>query len=347
MKKRTKKLVSLALAATMAAACGITAAAETAYSDIDGTIYWIGKMYEGDGWITMNKAAALAGEELGVEVITQTPEGGETDVPGEIALVENALDAGAAGIVLGVSDADAMIDICQRVKEADIPLVLVDSGLNSDDYDVFVAFDNYKCGVLLAEKIAEDLGGEGQVGIISAAVGSSTIAEREQGFLDTIANYENIEVVGEILYCDNDSARAMNQTYDMMTAYPDIKAFFTTNSIAMEGIAAALTELDNGVKVYGSDSSDAIVEFLEAGIVGGFTVASSVKMGYLSTVICAKLIKGEDVSEIEWNNETFTIDGKDFDTGSVLVDLENYQDPSIAFNVHPYDFFDTYEGWQW
>lgn len=341
-----KKLISLVLVALLTVV-GIAAVAETAYSDIEGTIYWIGKMYEGDGWITMNKAAQLAGEELGVKVITQTPEGGETDVAGEIALVENALNAGAAGIVLGVSDADAMIDVCIRVKEAGIPLVLVDSGLNSDDYDVFVAFDNYKCGVLLAEKIAEDLNGEGQVGIISAAVGSSTIAQREQGFLDTIAKYEGIEVVGEILYCDNDSARAMNQTYDMMTAYPDIKAFFTTNSIAMEGIASALTELNNGVKVYGSDASDAIVEYLEAGIVGGFTVASSVKMGYLSTVICAKLIKGEDVSTIEWNNTTFTADGKDFDTGSVLIDLSNYQDPSVAFCVHPYEFFDTYEGWQW
>lgn len=347
MKKNMKKLVALGLGMVMVCGMCMTASAETAYSDIDGTIYWIGKMYEGDGWITMNEAAKLAGEELEVEVITQTPEGGETDVAGEIALVENALNAGAAGIVLGVSDADAMIDICQKVKEADIPLVLVDSGLNSDDYDMFVAFDNYKCGVLLAEKIAEDLGGEGQVGIISAAVGSSTIADREQGFLDTMEKYEGIEVMGEILYCDNDSAKAMNQTYDMMTAYPDIKAFFTTNSIAMEGISAALTELDNGVKVYGSDSSDAIVEFLEAGIVGGFTVASSVKMGYLSTVICAKLIKGEDASTIEWNGETFTADGKDFDTGSVLVDIENYQDPSIAFNVHPWDFFDTYEGYQW
>lgn len=347
MKKRMKKLIGLALVLATVAGSVPVNAAETAYSDIDGTIYWIGKMYEGDGWITMNEAALLAGEELGVEVITQTPEGGETDVAGEIALVENALNAGAAGIVLGVSDADAMIDICKRVKEADIPLVLVDSGLNSDDYDIFVAFDNYQCGVLLAEKIAEDLGGEGQVGIISAAVGSSTIADREQGFLDTIEQYEDIEVVGEILYCDNDSARAMNQTYDMVTAYPDIDAFFTTNSIAMEGIAAALSELDSGIKVYGSDSSDAIVEYLEAGIVGGFTVASSVKMGYLSTVICAKLIKGEDVSTIEWNNETFTLNGKDFDTGSVLVDLDNYQDPSIAFSVHPWDFFDTYEGWQW
>ena len=341
-----KRILALVLVAMMVVLGG-TSLAETAYSDIEGTIYLIGKMYEGDGWITMNKAAALAGEELGVNVITQTPEGGETDVAGEIALVENALNAGAAGIVLGVSDADGMIDVCQRVKEAGIPLVLVDSGLNSDDYDVFVAFDNYKCGVLLAEKIAEDLGGEGQVGIISAAVGSTTIAQREQGFLDTIAKYEGIEVVGEILYCDNDSARAMNQTYDMLTAYPDIKAFFTTNSIAMEGIAAALTEQGNGIKVYGSDSSDAIVEYLEAGIVGGFTVASSIKMGYLSTVICAKLIKGEDVSTVEGNNEVFTADGKDFDTGSVIVDLSNYQDPSIAYCVSPWDFFDTYEGWQW
>ena len=345
MKKAISVLLMMLMLLSTAA---FGAMAEGAYSDIEGTIYWIGKMYERDGWITMNMAAALAGEELGIDVITQTPTGGEADIAGQIALVESALDAGAAAIVLGANDADAMIDVCKKVQDAGIPMVLVDSGIKSEDYDVLVAFDNYKVGVELAEAVAASMNGAGQVGIISAIAGPQTIAQREQGFLDTLSEkYPDIELAGEILYCNNDSTKAMNQTYDLLTAYPDVKAIFTTNSIAVEGVAAAITDLGAEVGVFGSDGSDAIVQYIKDGIILGETTASSVNMGYLSIVCAAKLIKGEAIDSIEWNGRTFTSEGKDFDTGIYLCTPENIEDPEIDGALHPYAFFDTYTGTTW
>lgn len=342
-----KKVISLLFVLLMMFST-VAYGAETAYSDIEGTVYWIGKMYEGDGWITMNMAAALAGEELGIDVITQTPTGGESDIAGQIALVESALDAGAAAIVLGANDADAMIDVCKKVQDAGIPMVLVDSGINSEDYDVLVAFDNYQVGVQLAEAVAASIDGKGQVGIISAIAGPQTIAQREQGFLDTLAaNYPDIELAGEILYCNNDSTKAMNQTYDLLTAYPDVKAIFTTNSIAVEGVAAAIVDLGTEVGVFGSDGSDAIVQYIKDGVILGETTASSVNMGYLSIVCAAKLIKGESIDTIEWNGRTFTLAGKDFDTGIYVCTPENIEDDDIDAALHPYAFFETYAGTAW
>ena len=77
-----KKLVSMILILVMAL-MSIPALAETeAYGGIEGTIYWIGKMYEGDGWMAITDGAKLAAEEMGLDVSFTYPEGGELDVAG-------------------------------------------------------------------------------------------------------------------------------------------------------------------------------------------------------------------------------------------------------------------------
>ena len=56
---------------------------------------------------------------------------------------------------------------------AKIPVVIMDSGLKSDNYVSFVATDNFKGGQLGAEHLGKLLGGKGKVILLRYAVGSA------------------------------------------------------------------------------------------------------------------------------------------------------------------------------
>lgn len=347
-----KKLMALALALMMM--LGTVAFADSSYSDIDGTIYWIGKMYEGQGWTTITDAAKLAAKDLGIDVVVTYPEKGEIDVQGQINLVENAINAGAAAICLSPNDSSALVTAAQAVHEAGIPLIVFDTALTDTSYqEVFVSYDFYQQGCNVANALGERLGEEGgTVAIISGVAGSLATEGRENGFIDTIkANYPQIEIIGDPMYCNNDSVDAMNKVMDLMTANPDLTAIYSSNSKADEGVGPAIEALGLGdqVTVVACDTSEAIVQFVRDGIIDYTCTAFTAPVGYLSVLLAAKILKGEELGDIEWYGQTFKLDKETMTYNSALVGIDKdvVADESLSYIYYPLSLFDTYEGWDW
>ncbi|MCD2491639.1 substrate-binding domain-containing protein [Lacrimispora sp. NSJ-141] len=290
------------------------------------TIYVIGKESQYNHWLCLQDGAEACGKEKGYEVVYQAPPLGEVDIEKQVSMVEAAIGTKPAAIVLAPNDTDALAGVCAEVQEAGIPMVLVDSKISTEDYDCLVALDNEKAGADVAEEIAQRIGGEGQIGIISAVPGGATIMARENGFIDYIkANYPDIEIVGEILYSQNDSSKAMSQTYDMLAAYPDIKAFYTTNTPTAEGIASALEEKELGGKVLlGSfDASDTINGYIQNGTIAACSVAEAYNMGYESVAQAINLIEGKDVEKF-------------VNSGNSIVTPANFDDEHIQELLYPF-----------
>ena len=236
-----KKVLGLFLVLTML--LSMTCFADSSYSDIEGTIYWIGKMYEGQGWTTITDSAKLAAADLGIDVVVTYPESGEIGVDEQIDLVENAINSNAAAICLSPNNSTALVTVCQKVKEAGIPLIVFDTALTDTSYqEAFVSYDFYDQGRHAANALGEALGeAGGTVAIISGVPGTLATDGRENGFLDTLAEkYPQIEVIGEPMYCNNNSVDAMNKTMDLLTAHPDLTAIYSSNSKADEGVGPAI-----------------------------------------------------------------------------------------------------------
>lgn len=347
-----KKLLSLVLVLALVVAFSGIGVAETAYSGIEGEIFWIGKMYDAEVWQAITDGAKLAGDELGVKWNATYPEGGEVDVAGQIALVENAINAKAAAIVLAPNDSNALIDACERANEAGIPIIMYDNALADPSLQVaFVSYDFYEQGAIAARSLGEQLGeAGGTVAVINATAGNEAHMNRENGFVDTIKNeYPQIEIVGDVQYCDNDSTVAMNMTYDLATAYPDLTAIYAVNAMCLEGVAPAIEALGKDINVVGCDTSDAIIQYVKNGIVTFTSTCFAAAIGYLSMVVSAKVLVGEELTDIEWNGQTFTLDTETmtYDTGLVSVDASVVADETQAYKYSPLKWFDVYEGYQW
>lgn len=110
-------------------------------------------------WKSVHYGAQKAAEELGnVEILWKGPQL-ESDRDGQISLVQNLITNKVDGICLAPLDSQALVPVVREAKEAGIPTVIFDSGLNDQNVFVsYVATDNYEGGVLAARRLAESLG---------------------------------------------------------------------------------------------------------------------------------------------------------------------------------------------
>ena len=72
----------------------------------------------------------------------------ETDIDGQISLMEKAVKEGADGILLAPANSNSLADSCEKVRKKKIPVVLIDSSINSTESVSYTHLDVYKRQVL-------------------------------------------------------------------------------------------------------------------------------------------------------------------------------------------------------
>src|SRR5882762_2762275 len=151
-------------------------------------------------WKSIHAGAVKAERELNekgvkTEIIWKGPLK-EDDRDQQIQVVENFMSRRVSGIVLAPLDTQALVKPVENATQAKVPVVIIDSGLNTDQYVSFVATDNYKGGQLAGEHLAGLLGGKGNVILLRYAVGSASTESREAGFLDALkAKFREIKII--------------------------------------------------------------------------------------------------------------------------------------------------------
>ncbi|MCS7265454.1 MAG: substrate-binding domain-containing protein, partial [Armatimonadetes bacterium] len=130
---------------------------------------------------TIKAGAEKAGKEIGAKVLWRGPES-ETDVAGQIAIMENFIAQKVDAIVLAPCERKALVPVAQKAQKRGIPVIVVDSALEPNIADCFIATDNFKGGYIAGETLAKLIGGIGKVGIVQAIPGAASVQERERGF---------------------------------------------------------------------------------------------------------------------------------------------------------------------
>ena len=318
-----RSLVALAAASMLAGALPAMPAAAA-----DVTIPIIVKDTTSFYWQIVLAGARKAGEDLGVKV----PELGaqaETDVNGQISILENAIASNPAAIVIAPTEAKALgkpiDDAAKKVK-----VIGIDSSADSKAFTSFLTTDNVQGGRVAADGLAEAIGAanggkiEGKVALITAQPGSGSLEQRRQGFTEELkAKYPGLELVAD-KYADGQATTGLNIATDLITANPDLKGIFASNLIMAQGVGQAIAENNLGGKValVGFDNDDKLVKFLEDGVISALVVQDPYRMGYdgIKTALAAS--KGEKV-------EAFV------DTGANLVTKANMKDPKIDALLNP------------
>ena len=190
-------------------------------------------------WQTVHAGAQKAAREHGFELEWSAPSL-ETDSSRQIEIVESMINRQLAGLILAPVDRKGLAGVVNKAAARNIPTVIFDSAIDSDQKISYVATDNMAAGRLAAGRLGTVLGGKGKVAILGFMLGSASTMEREQGFQDEMAkSFPGIAVV-DLRFSNSDRSVAMSLAENIMTAHPDLGGFFADNEGSSTGAARAL-----------------------------------------------------------------------------------------------------------
>lgn len=266
---------------------------------------------EGMGfWEVVRAGIDVAAKEFGVKVEIVGPKF-ERDISGQVEILEKVVEEKPAAIVLAASDYTQLVPIAQEIKKKGIRLVTIDSGINSDLPESFIATDNVQAGKKAGVELARIIDRNSEIVIISHVKETATAIEREKGVREGLAGNFSGKVY-DTLFCDNNQEKAYAIAKEVLTTKPDVKGIASLNETSTIGTARAVKELGLGgkVKLVGFDSSFDEIKLIEEGVIQAVTVQNPFNMGYRGVEMAVKSLKGEKIS-------------KRIDTGSVLVTKSN------------------------
>jgi ribose transport system substrate-binding protein len=270
-------------------------------------------------WEGVRQGALKAGAEEKYEILWNGPEI-ETDRERQIQIIEDMIARKVDGIVLAPNDRKALVPAVERIDASKIPCVIIDSGVETDKYLAFLATDNYKGGVLAAQRMGEVLGGKGRIIVVEWTPGSASTEYRLQGFRATLAQeFPGIEIVDSKYGNPPTMEKIRDVTQDMLARNAGIDAIFACNATTSGGALTALREAQPGdqrIKMVGFDAWPMLVDGLEKGELDGLIIQNPYKMGYEGVKMIVRHLRGETVP-------------KQVDTGVELITKERLSDPKI------------------
>lgn len=321
MRMRTWLLAALSIVSVASiSACG----GESAGADGRLRIAVIPKGTTHEFWKSIHAGAVKASRDLDVDIIWKGPQR-EDDRDDQIKVVETMVVQQVDGIVIAPLDDTALVPCLRDAKDSDIPVVVVDSGLEWDGMASFIATDNRQGGVLAAQHLGELLGGEGQVMMLRYLEGSASTTKRESGFLDTIeAEYPDINVVSSNQYGGASSESAQSAAEKLLLLHGEVDGIFCPNESTVFGMLLALRSAQKleDVKFVGFDSSEKLSEGLRLGDIDGLVLQSPFAMGEMGVQKMVAHLRGETIDSF-------------IDTGCLVATPENCEEPELQLLLEP------------
>lgn len=262
-----------------------------------------------DFWTLLLEGVEMAAEEYNAEVTIIAPEK-EEDYDRQNALIEWAIESRPDAILLSPCNYTETTPYAEKVVEAGIPLILIDSCLDVELGETLVATNNVRLGEVQGNYIKQFVTENSQIAIVGHVQNSSTALEREEGVRKGLEEYEDRIV--DVVFCDSNYDKAYALMEELIEKYPDIDLVVGLNEYSAVGAARAIRDLGltGKVKVFGTDSSLEEIQMLEEGIFEGIVIQNPFKMGYMGVEATMKVLNGERIL-------------KTVDSGCELVTREN------------------------
>lgn len=318
-KKVMKKLFSMLMAGSLVmslAACtstGSSSNSETSDSSNDNTsnedtaqdtasggqdidIYWIGKTLNNPWWISVSDYAQKEADALGVNLTIAIPQE-EVDLEKQVSMIDAAVEKDADAIVISAASSDGVIPSIQKAREKGIKIINFDTRISDTSViDAFVGGDDVNGAYKAGKYICEQLGGKGQVAIITGLMEQSTGVDRHEGFMKACKEYPDIEVVAE-QSAEWSSDKAADVTTNILTANPDVKAIFACNdqmAVGMVNAAKSAGKAADDLILVGYDGILDAVDLTLSGDLDAFVSLPNLDEAAMGIKLAVSLVNNQD-----------------------------------------------------
>jgi ribose transport system substrate-binding protein len=302
--------IGVAFGALMAIALSTSARADEPY------IALVSKGFQHQFW----QAVKLGAEQQAkVDHVRITFEGPETEamVDKQIDMLSAALAKHPQALGFAALDSQAATPLLKKAQAEKIPVIAFDSGVDSNIPLTTCATNNIAAAALAADKMAEAIGGSGEIALIVHDQTSRTGIDRRDGFVNRIKEkYPNIKIVS-IQYGSGDHLKSAEIAKADIQAHPNLKGIFGSNEGSAEGAAIGVKESGKKLVLIGYDSGKEQKDAIMSGLMAGAITQNPIGIGKCVVDSAVKALKGEKLPKV-------------IDTGFYWYDKTNINDPKIA-----------------
>lgn len=242
------------------------------------------------------------------------------DVNAQIAQIRNFINSGVDVLLINPMSADALNPVAEEAVEKGITVVALDQAITAKG--VFnITIDHYDWGYQLADHLAQELGGKGQVGIISGLDGHPASDARVEGQKAALAQYKDIELVNTV-QGGWDIPGAQKAANSLLAAYPNLAGIATQDGMVIGVMNAAKTANRNDLKMTG-ETQVAVLKAWKAlkdnGDFSTFGIVNPPGIGATALGIAVRLAQGKTFTgEVQEGNIYYypiktTVDNSNFD----------------------------------
>ncbi len=219
----------------------------------------------------------------------------EASPTSQVSFIQTAAQQGVDALVVSANDPAAICDALDEARSVDVKVVTFDSDTNPECRDLFInQAEAEGIARVQVEMIAEQIGGEGQIAILSAAAN----ATNQNAWIELMqeelaANWPDIELV-DVVYGDDDDQTSFDRTAALLQTYPELRGIVSPTTV---GIAAAAryiqtSQFQGQVAVTGLGTPNQMREYVEDGTVTAFALWNPADLGYLAAYAAKALVEG-------------------------------------------------------
>lgn len=240
------------------------------------------------------KGAKKAAQKFGIAYKQTGPS--TVSSPEQLRIFESLVKQNYDAISISPLDPTSINGAINNAVEKGVTVTTSDADAPKSKREVFVAQATDKAlGYTVMDELAKQMNGRGKFGIVSGVPDTASL-DSWANFIQERAKkkYPNIELVGGVRH-SQDSAEALQQAQNLMTAYPDIKGIVAVPSTAVPGVSKAVQNAGKTgkVAVIGYGSPNTARPFIKSGVMKNTVLWDVPQLGYLTVWANKQLLEGK------------------------------------------------------
>ena len=222
----------------------------------------------------------------------------ESDTNSQINIIDSVISENPDALILGIIDQQSGQAQMEEASDSQIPVVIADSGIESDLITSTCATDHAAAAKLAADHLCEAIGNSGEVAIVAHQYNTESSVERVEAFKKEIEEkYTDVKVV-QVNYGDGEESIA-DMLKNTLETYPALKGIFCTNEDMADQTLDALADMENTeqIQIVGFDSGEKQQKAIQEGREYGTVTQNPYGLGYAAIVAAVRAIQGLPVDQ--------------------------------------------------
>ncbi len=226
----------------------------------------------------------------------------------QVQIIQDLISQHIDGVAISVADAASVKRVIDQARKAGIPVITFDADSPDSQRQAYVGTDNKALGRALGQMLLKQHATAGDYALVSGGPAAENLNERVQGVREVLNAAGWKEVGGSPTFCNDDSALAVQQMTDLMTANPNLAAIVPVGGwpLFTQGAYAAFARAHRAAMAAGkftivsADTLPVELHEVEDGTVAGLVGQRPSEMGQQAMDILLALKQGQSVKPITY-----------------------------------------------